>query len=51
MTNDSIPLRMYFKNGWAKVEIGLAKGKRFYDKKESIKKRDIKRDTEREIKR
>lgn len=44
-----IPLRMYFKNGWAKVEIGLAKGKRFYDKKESIKKRDIKRDTEREI--
>ena len=44
-----IPLRMYFKNGWAKVEIGLAKGKRHYDKKESIKKRDIKRDTEREI--
>jgi SsrA-binding protein len=44
-----IPLRMYFKNGWAKVEIGLAKGKRHYDKKESIKKRDIKRETEREI--
>ena len=44
-----IPLRMYFKNGWAKVEIGLAKGKRHYDKKESIKRRDIKRDTEREI--
>jgi SsrA-binding protein len=44
-----IPLRIYFKNGWAKVEIGLAKGKRHYDKKESIKKRDIKRDTEREI--
>ena len=44
-----IPLRMYFKNGWAKVEIGLAKGKRHYDKKESIKKKDIKRDTEREI--
>jgi len=44
-----IPLRMYFKNGWAKVEIGLAKGKKHYDKKESIKNRDIKRDTEREI--
>lgn len=44
-----IPLRMYFKNGWAKIEIGLAKGKRHYDKKESIKNRDIKRDTEREI--
>ncbi len=44
-----IPLRMYFKNGWAKIEIGLAKGKKHFDKKESIKKRDIKRDTEREI--
>lgn len=44
-----IPLKMYFKNGWAKVEIGLAKGKKHYDKKESIKKRDIKRDTDREI--
>ena len=44
-----IPLKMYFKNGWAKVEIGLAKGKRHYDKKESLKKKDIKRDTEREI--
>ncbi len=44
-----IPLRMYFKDGWAKVEIGLAKGKRHYDKKDSIKKRDIKRETEREV--
>ena len=44
-----IPLRMYFKNGWAKVEFGLAKGKKHYDKKESIKKRDIKRDTDREM--
>jgi len=46
-----IPLRMYFKNGWVKVEIGLAKGKHHYDKKESIKKRDIKRETEREVRR
>jgi len=46
-----IPLRIYFKNGIAKVEIGLAKGKRHYDKKEALKKRDIKRDTEREMSR
>ena len=44
-----IPLRMYFKNGWVKVEFGLAKGKHHYDKKDSIKKRDIKRETEREV--
>ena len=44
-----IPLRMYFKNGLAKVEIGLAKGKHHYDKKDSIKKRDIKRETDREM--
>jgi SsrA-binding protein len=44
-----IPLRLYFKNSWAKIEIGLAKGKKHYDKKESIKQRDIKRDTEREM--
>lgn len=44
-----IPLRMYFKGGWAKIEIGLAKGKKHFDKKDSIKKRDINRDTEREM--
>jgi len=44
-----IPLRMYFKSGLVKVEIGLAKGKHHYDKKDSIKKRDIKRETEREV--
>ena len=44
-----IPLKMYFKGGWAKVEIGLAKGKKHFDKKDSIKKRDINRDTEREM--
>ena len=36
-------------NGWAKVEIGLAKGKHHYDKKETAKKRDIQRETEREV--
>jgi len=44
-----VPLRMYFKNGWAKIEIGLAKGKKHYDKKDTIKNRDMKRDTEREM--
>lgn len=36
-----IPLKMYFKNGRAKLEIGLAKGKKAHDKRESIKKRDV----------
>jgi len=35
-----IPTRLYFKRGFAKVEIGLAKGKRQYDKREAIRQRD-----------
>ena len=38
-----VPLRVYFKGSLVKVEIGLAKGKKLYDKRESIKQRDIKR--------
>jgi SsrA-binding protein len=38
-----IPLRVYFKNGRAKVLIGVARGKRQYDKRESIKEKDAKR--------
>lgn len=34
-----IPLSLYFKNGFAKLEIGLARGKKLYDKREAIKKR------------
>lgn len=45
-----VPLRLYFKNGKAKLEIGVAKGKHTYDKKESIKERDIKRDTNKALK-
>ena len=37
-----VPLKLYFKNGKAKLEIGVAKGKHTYDKKESIKQKDIK---------
>lgn len=39
-----VPLRIYFKNGLVKVEMGLAKGKKLYDKREDMKKKDMKRD-------
>ncbi|MDP4115038.1 MAG: SsrA-binding protein SmpB [Bacteroidota bacterium] len=45
-----VPLRMYFKNGKVKVEIALAKGKKVYDKREAIAKKDFTRDQERKIK-
>lgn len=38
-----IPLRMYFKDSLVKIEIGICKGKKNYDKKETIKERDIER--------
>lgn len=45
-----IPLRVYFKNRYAKVEIALAKGRKKYEKKELIKERDIKRELRRDFK-
>jgi len=45
-----IPLRLYFKNGFAKIEIGLAKGKKLFDKKRDLTQKAIQRDTERELK-
>lgn len=42
-----IPTMVYFKDGWAKVEIALAKGKRKYDKRQAIMERDQKRDMDR----
>lgn len=39
-----IPLKMYFKKGFLKVLIGVAKGKKNYDKRESIKKKDLERE-------
>lgn len=39
-----VPLRLYFKNGYIKVELGLAKGKKLYDKREDLKKKDQKRE-------
>ena len=44
-----VPTRMYFRDGRAKVEIALARGKDLYDKRESIKKRDMARDVQREL--
>jgi SsrA-binding protein len=46
-----IPLKIYFKNGRAKLSLALAKGKRQYDKREAIKRRDEQRDLDREMKR
>jgi len=40
-----VPLRAYFKNGRVKLEIGLARGKHVHDKRESIKRKDIERET------
>lgn len=39
-----VPLKLYFKGGIAKILLGVAKGKKTYDKREAIKKRDIERD-------
>ena len=42
--NTLVPLKLYFKNGKAKILICIAKGKKNYDKRETIKERDIKRE-------
>ena len=45
-----VPLQVYFKDGKVKVEVGLARGKKLYDKREDIAKKDVRRETEREFK-
>jgi len=45
-----VPLKVYLKNGFAKVLLGIAKGKHDYDKRESIKRREQERDIKRIIK-
>ncbi|MEC4805402.1 MAG: SsrA-binding protein SmpB [Jaaginema sp. PMC 1079.18] len=45
-----VPLKMYFKGGWVKVSLGLGKGKKLYDKRETLKARQTKRDIERALK-
>lgn len=46
-----VPLKMYFKGGRVKISLGLAKGKKIYDKRESIKRREDQRDMARAMKR
>lgn len=45
-----VPLKLYFKKGYAKILLGLARGKKKYDKREDIKERDTKRELERKYK-
>lgn len=45
-----VPLKLYLKNGVAKVELGLARGKKFYDKRESMARRQAELDMERAMK-
>ncbi|MBX6749858.1 MAG: SsrA-binding protein SmpB [Micromonosporaceae bacterium] len=42
-----VPLSLYFSNGWAKVELGLARGKKSYDKRQTLAKRDAEREISR----
>ena len=44
-----VPLKLYLKNGIAKVELGVARGKKVYDKREAIAQRDAQRDMERAL--
>ncbi len=45
-----VPLRLYFKEGRAKIELGLGRGKTLYDKRRSIAERDARRDADRAVK-
>ena len=44
-----VPIKLYLKNGRAKVLIGIAKGKKAYDKRQPLKEKDIKRDLEKTV--
>ena len=44
-----MPLQVYFKNGRVKIEIGLARGKKLYDKRDDLRKKALKRETERDF--
>ena len=46
----AVPLKLYFKGGLIKIEFGLAKGKKLYDKRDTKKKRDVERDIQRALK-
>ncbi len=44
-----IPLKLYFQRGFAKLELGLGKGKKLYDRRDDIAKRDVERERQREL--
>jgi SsrA-binding protein len=44
-----VPLKLYFQRGFAKLEIGMGRGKKLYDRREDIAKRDIERERQREM--
>ena len=44
-----VPLSLYFHDGWAKVELALARGKRSFDKRQTLAERDADRDMAREL--
>ena len=44
-----IPLRLYFKDGRVKLELGLARGKKLHDKRESIREREVRREVAKEV--
>lgn len=46
-----VPLSVYFKKGWAKVELGVCKGKKLYDKRHALKEKQAKREIARRVKR
>ena len=46
-----VPIKLYFDRGLAKIQVGVAKGKHTYNKKEAIKQRDIERDIKKQYKR
>ncbi len=45
-----VPLRLYIKRGVAKIELGMAKGKKIYDKREAITRREVGREMDRALK-
>lgn len=45
-----IPIELFLQNGWAKIEIALAKGKKLHDKRDALKEKAIKRDIQRSVK-
>ena len=45
-----MPLQVYFKDGYAKIEVGLAKGKKLYDKRQDLRKKYMRREVEKDFK-